>query len=90
MSRSWRGVVSVNVLVLAMLCLGLLNNVLIATVFGLTRRVDAWFAALMLPAIFPSMATLYFTASIIGIAFMSLQLATQTLTGAIASPSERG
>jgi MFS family permease len=47
------------------------------------------FAALMLPAIFPSMATLYFTASIIGIAFMSLQLATQTLTGAIASPSER-
>jgi putative peptidoglycan lipid II flippase len=49
MARSWRNVVTVNVLVLAALCVGVLNNVLIAALFGLTRRVDAYFAALMLP-----------------------------------------
>jgi MFS family permease len=32
---------------------------------------------------------LYFTASLLGIAFMALQLATQTLAGAIAGPAER-
>jgi MFS family permease len=47
------------------------------------------FFALILPAVFPSMVTLYFTASIIGLAFMALQLATQTLTGAIAGPADR-
>ena len=47
------------------------------------------FVALLLPAFFPAMATLYVTASIIGIAFMSLQLATQTLTGASGGPADR-
>ena len=35
------------------------------------------------------MATLYFTAALIGLAFMALQLATQTLAGAIAKPEDR-
>jgi predicted MFS family arabinose efflux permease len=35
------------------------------------------------------MLTLYFTASLIGLAFMALQLATQTLAGAIAKPEDR-
>jgi len=47
------------------------------------------FVALILPFLWPSMAMLYFTASLLGIAFMALQLATQTLAGAIAGPSER-
>jgi MFS family permease len=45
--------------------------------------------ALLLPFFHPQMGTLYFTATLIGIAFMALQLATQTLAGAIAKPSER-
>ena len=47
------------------------------------------FVALILPCLWPSMAMLYFTASLLGIAFMALQIATQTLAGAIAGPSER-
>src|SRR5688572_5735928 len=47
------------------------------------------FVALVLPFVWPSMTTLYFTASLLGVAFMALQLATQTLAGAIASPHER-
>jgi putative peptidoglycan lipid II flippase len=39
-------------LVLAATVVGLLNNVLIAVVFGLTVRVDAFFAAMMLPSLF--------------------------------------
>src|SRR3954452_22878873 len=35
------------------------------------------------------MATIYVTASLIGLAFMALQLGTQTLAGAIARPAER-
>ncbi len=35
------------------------------------------------------MAILYFTASLLGIAFMALHLATQTLAGAIAGPADR-
>ena len=45
--------------------------------------------ALLLPFVWPSMATLYFTASLIGLAFMTLQLGTQTLAGAIAKPEDR-
>jgi MFS family permease len=45
--------------------------------------------ALVLPWLWPSLAMLYFTASLLGIAFMALQLATQTLAGAIAGPAER-
>jgi MFS family permease len=47
------------------------------------------FAALILPFLWPSMAVLYVTASLLGIAFMALQIATQTLAGAIAGPAER-
>ena len=46
-------------------------------------------AALILPCVWPSMTILYVTATLIGIAFMALQLATQTLAGAIAGPAER-
>ena len=41
-----------NALVLASLGIGLLNNVLIAALFGLTRNVDAFYAAMMLPSLF--------------------------------------
>jgi len=47
------------------------------------------FIALMLPFLWPSVATLYFAASLLGISFMVFQLAIQTLAGAIAGPSER-
>ena len=47
------------------------------------------FIALTLPFLWPSIATLYFAASLLGLSFMVFQLATQTLAGAIASPSER-
>ena len=47
------------------------------------------FTALILPLVWPSMVTIYFTSSLIGLAFMALQLATQTLAGAIAGPAER-
>jgi putative peptidoglycan lipid II flippase len=45
-------VISVNALVAAAIAIGLVNNVLIAAVFGLTRRVDAFFAAMVLPSLF--------------------------------------
>jgi MFS family permease len=57
----------------------------IPLVFGTTGV----FTALLLPLLWPSMTTIYFTASIIGLSFMALQLSTQTLAGAIAAPSER-
>lgn len=47
------------------------------------------FIALVLPFLWPSMTVLYFTASLLGVSFMALQLAVQTLAGAIASPSDR-
>ncbi|HEV7391015.1 MAG TPA: MFS transporter, partial [Burkholderiales bacterium] len=47
------------------------------------------FIALMLPFLRPSLTTLYFTACLLGISFTVLQLATQTLAGAISSPAER-
>jgi putative peptidoglycan lipid II flippase len=46
-----RGVVNVNALVVAALGLGLLSNILIAALFGLTHRVDAFFAAAVLPSL---------------------------------------
>jgi MFS family permease len=45
--------------------------------------------ALLLPFFLPSLTTLYFTASLLGISFMMLQIATQTLGGAIAEPAQR-
>jgi MFS family permease len=50
---------------------------------------SAVFSALMLPFLWPSMPTLYVTACLLGVGFMSLQLATQTLAGAIAAPEDR-
>ena len=47
------------------------------------------FVALMLPFFWPSMSVLYVAASLLGLSFMALQLATQTLAGAIAGPAER-
>jgi MFS family permease len=48
------------------------------------------FIALLLPFFWPSMVTLYFSAALLGVSFMVLQIATQTLTGAISGAAERG
>src|SRR5262245_42488599 len=45
--------------------------------------------ALALPCVWPTMSALYVSASLLGLAFMVLQVATQTLAGAIASGSDR-
>lgn len=45
--------------------------------------------ALILPALWPTMTALYFSAALLGLAFMVLQVATQTLAGAIAGGSDR-
>jgi MFS family permease len=45
--------------------------------------------ALVLPYFWTSITTLYATATLSGLGFMALQLATQTLAGAIAGPSQR-
>lgn len=45
--------------------------------------------ALVLPSLWPAMTALYFSAALLGLAFMVLQLATQTLAGAIASGTDR-
>ncbi len=45
--------------------------------------------ALMLPFLWPSVTTLYFAASLLGLSFMVFQLALQTLTGAMSTPVER-
>ena len=47
------------------------------------------FVALLLPWLFPSVTTLYFVASLLGISFMTFQLSIQTLVGAIAGPESR-
>jgi MFS family permease len=49
----------------------------------------AVFGALLLPFFWPTLSTLYVSASLLGLGFMSLQLATQTLAGAIAGKSDR-
>jgi MFS family permease len=45
--------------------------------------------ALALPYFWPTLGTLYVTATLSGLGFMALQLATQTLAGAIAGPADR-
>jgi MFS family permease len=45
--------------------------------------------ALLLPFVWPALSTLYVSVCLLGVAFMFFQLATQTLAGAIAKPSER-
>ncbi len=47
------------------------------------------FVALLLPWLWPSVTTLYFVASLLGISFMTFQLSIQTLVGAIAGPEAR-
>ena len=57
----------------------------IALLFG----TSGVFVALLLPFLMPKMGMLYFTACLLGVGFMALQLATQTLAGAIASRDQR-
>src|SRR5262245_50694736 len=45
--------------------------------------------ALLVPFLWPAMAALYVSAALLGLAFMVLQLATQTLAGAIAAGTDR-
>jgi putative peptidoglycan lipid II flippase len=52
MNTSWRPLVPVNVLVFAAVLFGFANNMLIAAYFGLTYRVDSFFAAMVLPNLF--------------------------------------
>ena len=47
------------------------------------------FIALLLPWLWPTITTLYFVATIIGMSFMTFQLSIQTLAGAIAGPEGR-
>jgi MFS family permease len=47
------------------------------------------FAALLTPVVWPSMRTLYLTASLLGLAFMVSQVAIQTLAGAVADGADR-
>jgi len=46
-------------------------------------------AALLVPFVWPTLLALYVSAAVLGLGFMALQLATQTLAGAIAGPAER-
>ncbi len=52
MASSARSLLSVNGLVVAALLAGFLSNVALAALFGLTRRIDAFYAALVLPNLF--------------------------------------
>lgn len=45
--------------------------------------------AMLVPFVSPTLAALYFSVSVLGLGFMALQLATQTLAGSIAGPGER-
>ncbi len=47
------------------------------------------FVALITPWFFPSMVSLYFVASLLGVSFMVFQLALQTLVGGISTPERR-
>jgi MFS family permease len=47
------------------------------------------FVALLTPSFFPSMYTLYFVATLLGVSFMTFQLALQTLVGGIDGPERR-
>jgi putative peptidoglycan lipid II flippase len=57
--RTGRSLLTVNGLILAALGIGFLNNVVAAAIFGLTRRVDAFFAAAMLPSLFMALCVDY-------------------------------
>jgi putative peptidoglycan lipid II flippase len=49
---SSRSMLEVNALIVATVGVGFLNNVAIAWMFGLTRSVDAYYAAMLLPGLF--------------------------------------
>ncbi|HET7608412.1 MAG TPA: lipid II flippase MurJ [Gammaproteobacteria bacterium] len=49
---SSRSMLQVNALLVATVGVGFLNNVAIAWLFGLTRKVDAYYAAMILPGLF--------------------------------------
>lgn len=46
-------------------------------------------AALLSAYFWPTLTTLYFTASLLGVSFMTFQIATQTLVGAMSGPAQR-
>lgn len=54
-TSSARSLVTVNALVTSTLIIGFAGNVAIAALFGLTRRVDAFFAAVVLPNLFQAL-----------------------------------
>ena len=51
-SKQARAIVNVNALVVVALGIGLLSNILVAALFGLSHRVDAFFAAAVVPNLF--------------------------------------
>ena len=52
MTAGVRSVLTVNTLVVATIAVSFVNSIVIAAFFGLTRRIDAYYAALMLPNLF--------------------------------------
>ncbi|HEX5421225.1 MAG TPA: lipid II flippase MurJ [Gammaproteobacteria bacterium] len=59
MSSSSRSFLTTNAIVGATLLVGFANNIAIAAIFGLTRKVDAFYAAQMLPNLFMVMCLDY-------------------------------
>jgi len=59
LSAGARSVLGVNGIVVATLAIGFLNSVVIAALFGLTSRVDAYYAALLLPSLFLALGVDY-------------------------------
>jgi putative peptidoglycan lipid II flippase len=56
---SARSMLSVNALVLGSVAIGFVSSVAIAALFGLTRRLDAYYAALMVPNLFVTLCIDY-------------------------------
>jgi putative peptidoglycan lipid II flippase len=80
-----RSIVTVNVLVLAMLAVGLLNNVVIAAVFGLTRRVDAFYAAAMVPSLVMILCVDYLGKNFLPVLALAKQESDQSAAGMTSS-----
>ncbi len=59
MSTTSRSFVATNAIVVGTLLIGFANNVAIAAIFGLTREVDAYYAALMLPNLYMALCLDY-------------------------------
>src|SRR5688572_11601658 len=56
---SARSMLSVNALILGSVGIGFVSSVAIAALFGLTRRLDAYYAALMVPNLFVTLCVDY-------------------------------